>query len=167
MRGHSEIDVLYSDHHQYLVGWLRRRIGSLEHAQDLAQDTFVRLMTGRTLPTGPPVHQPRAWLTTIAHGLLVDHVRRQDVERAYLDALAVMPSAQALSPEERLHILQALVRVDALLDGLPSKARTAFLMSRLDGLSYPEIAAQMALSLSSIEKYMATALRHLVLRMAA
>ncbi|MYM24924.1 sigma-70 family RNA polymerase sigma factor [Duganella sp. FT135W] len=167
MHAHREIDVLYSDHHQYLVGWLRRRIGCIEHAQDLAQDTFVRLMSGRAQPAGQPLRQPRAWLTTIAHGLLVDHVRRQDVERAYLDALAVVPEAQVMSPEERLQILQALVQVDALLDGLPSRARTAFLMSRLDGLTYADIALQMQLSLSAIEKYMATALRHLVLRLAA
>jgi RNA polymerase sigma-70 factor (ECF subfamily) len=37
---------------------------------------------------------------------------------------------------------------------------SAFLLSRLEGLSYPEIARQLGVCLSSVEKYMATAIRH-------
>ncbi|MNU05701.1 putative RNA polymerase sigma factor FecI [compost metagenome] len=50
--------------------------------------------------------------------------------------------------------------MDALLDGLPPKVRTAFLLSRLDGLGYKEIAAQLGVSLRSVESYMAKAIRH-------
>jgi DNA-directed RNA polymerase specialized sigma24 family protein len=47
-----------------------------------------------------------------------------------------------------------------LLDGLSAKARTAFLMSRLEGLAYKEIAARLGVSVASVEKYMAAAVRH-------
>jgi len=57
-------------------------------------------------------------------------------------------------------LIEALVRIDAMLDGLSAKARSAFLLSRLDGLSYREIAKQLGVSLSSVEKYMASAIRH-------
>jgi RNA polymerase sigma-70 factor (ECF subfamily) len=57
-------------------------------------------------------------------------------------------------------LVESLVRIDAMLDGLPSKARSAFLLSRLDGLGYAEIAQRLDVSLSSVEKYMATAIRH-------
>jgi RNA polymerase sigma factor (sigma-70 family) len=106
------------------------------------------------------LREPRAWLTTIAHGLVIDHVRRRSLERACLEAIAALPEPMAPSPETQMLLVEALVRIDAMLDGLPSKARSAFLLSRLDGLGYADIAQRLNVSLSSVEKYMATAIRH-------
>ena len=155
---HADIRALYIDHHAWLLGWLRRRLHHGDSAADLAQDTFVHIL-------GKPerlqeLRQPRAWLSTVAHGLLVDRVRRQRVERAYLEAIAHLPEAEVPSPESQLILLETLARVDALLDGLRPKVRMAFLLSRLEGLSYKEIAVRLAVSLGSVEKYMASAIRH-------
>ena len=131
---HADIRALYIDHHAWLLGWLRRRLHHGDSAADLAQDTFVHIL-------GKPerlqeLRQPRAWLSTVAHGLLVDRVRRQRLERAYLEAIAHLPEAEVPSPESQLILLETLARVDALLDGLRPKVRMAFLLSRLEGLSY-------------------------------
>lgn len=155
---HADIRALYIDHHAWLLDWLRKRLRHGDSAADLAHDTFIHIL-------GKPerlqeLRQPRAWLSTVAHGLLVDRVRRQRVERAYLQAIAHLPQAQVPSPESQLILLQTLARVDALLDGLRPKVRMAFLLSRLEGLSYKEIAERLAISLSSVEKYMASAIRH-------
>lgn len=155
---HADIRALYIDHHAWLLGWLRRRLHHGDSAADLAQDTFVHIL-------GKPerlqeLRQPRAWLSTVAHGLLVDRVRRQRLERAYLEAIAHLPEAEVPSPESQLILLETLARVDALLDGLRPKVRMAFLLSRLEGLSYKEIAVRLAVSLGSVEKYMASAIRH-------
>jgi RNA polymerase sigma factor (sigma-70 family) len=155
---HADIRALYIDHHAWLLGWLRKRLHHGDSAADLAQDTFVHIL-------GKPerlqeLRQPRAWLSTVAHGLLVDRVRRQRVERAYLEAIAHLPEAEVPSPESQLILLQTLARVDALLDGLRPKVRMAFLLSRLEGLSYKEIAGRLGVSLGSVEKYMACAIRH-------
>ncbi|QPR34624.1 sigma-70 family RNA polymerase sigma factor [Delftia acidovorans] len=155
---HPDIALLYSDHHGWLVGWLRRRLGNPCDAADLAQDTFLRVLGKPQSLHG--VREPRAWLTTIAHGLVVDHTRRAALERACLDAIASLPEPLAPSAEERHLLIESLVRMDNLLAGLPPKARSAFLLSRLEGLSYPEIALQLGVCLSSVEKYMAAAIRH-------
>ncbi|MBX3630194.1 MAG: hypothetical protein KF908_09865 [Nitrosomonas sp.] len=63
--------------------------------------------------------EPRALLTHIAKGLVIDHRRRLDVERAYLEAIACLPEAEVPSPETRLRIIDALMRIDAMLAGLP------------------------------------------------
>lgn len=153
-----DLHALYSDHHGWLVSWLCRRLGCIHNANDLAQDTFLRVL--RRPSTLDEVREPRAWLTTVAQGLVVDHVRRRQLERAYIDAIACLPEPEVPGPEARLLILDTLARIDALLDGLPAKVRSAFLLSRLEGLSYPEIAGRLGVSLSSVEKYMASALRH-------
>jgi len=154
----SSVETLYGDHHAWLQGWLRRKLGNACDAADLAQDTFMRVL-GRPRELAE-LREPRAWLTTIAHGLAVDHVRRKTLERACLDAIAHLPEPQAPSPEAQLMLVEALVRIDAMLDGLAPKARSAFLLSRLEGLGYNEIAHRLGVSLSSVEKYMATAIRH-------
>jgi len=150
-------EQLYRDHHGWLRTWLWRRLGCRDTAADLSHDTFVRLLLkgSRDAP-----REPRALLATIAHGLVVDHHRRRDLERAWLESLAALPPEQASSPETRATVLESLARIDALLDGLKPRARTAFLLSRLEGMSHPRIAEELGVSLSTVEKDMATALRH-------
>lgn len=60
---HQQLDLLYADHHSWLHGWLRRRLGNAYDASDLAHDTFLRILTKDVLP---PIREPRAFLTTIA-----------------------------------------------------------------------------------------------------
>ncbi|WP_155311612.1 sigma-70 family RNA polymerase sigma factor [Desulfosarcina ovata] len=158
MNSQADVQTLYIDHHRWLVNWLRHRLGGLDDARDLAQDTFVRVLR-RPVEIGG-LRKPRAWLATIAHGLMVDHVRHRDLERAYCSALADVPEPEAPSIEGRVMLLDILAHIDAMLDGLGPKVRSAFLLSRLMGLSYPEIAVQLEVSLSSVEKYMAKAYRH-------
>ena len=155
---HHHVRALYVDHHRWLVNWLRKKLGCGFDAADIAQDTFHRLLVAPERAGG--LHEPRAYLTTLAHGLAVDHIRRRKLERAYLDELALLPEEHAPSPETRALLLEAIVRIDRMLDGLNAKAKAAFLMSRLDGMTYPDIAAALRVSLSSVEKYMACAIRH-------
>ena len=152
----NTVEVLYNDHHHWLTGWLRRKLGCPESAADLAQDTFIRVLTAREPPT---LIEPRAFLTTVAKRVLFNFYRRQDLERAYLDALAQMPEHVAPSEEERAIILQTLVELDQLLDGLPSPVKRAFLLAQLEGLSYAEIAARLNVSAGSVKQYLTRANR--------
>lgn len=146
-----EIHNLYCDHHGWLQGWLVRKLGNASDAADLAHDTFLRLLTRQARCIGS---EPRALLTHIAKGLVIDRWRRQDVERAYLETIAHLPEPEVPSPETRLLILEALYRIEAMLRELPEKPRQAFLMSQLDGLTYAQIAQELGVSLISVKRYM-------------
>ncbi len=145
------VEVLYNNHHRWLTGWLRRKLGCPESAADLAQDTFIRVLTAREVPT---LIEPRAFLTTIAKRVLYNFYRRQDLERAYLDALAQMPECVAPSEEERAIILQTLVELDQLLDGLPVQVKRAFLLAQLDGLTYAQIGAELGISIATVKRHL-------------
>lgn len=86
------ITELYANHHGWLRGWLRKKSGGHDRAADLAHDTFVRILSSN-IPTA--LDQPRAYLTTIAKGLLINWHQRQALERAYLDALAYANRARS------------------------------------------------------------------------
>lgn len=149
-------NALYQKHHEWLVRWIARRTFNNDNAQDLAQDTFMRLLNKPSLYN--EIQSPRAWLTKVAGNLVTDNIRRKILEENYLLFLESMPEAAYFSPEEQLQLLNLLEQIDQLLSGLRPIEKTAFLMVRLDGLSYKEVAKQLAVSLSSIEKYMAKAM---------
>ncbi len=155
---HRKIHALYSDHHGWLVGWLHRRLGCIHDSNDLAHDTFLRVLAARTATTH--LREPRAYLSTIAHGLMVDHLRRRDLERAVLEALAALPEAQVPSPETHALWLETLIEIDRMLGGLPPRVRRAFLLAQLEGQSYAQIAERLGVSTGSVKLYLRQALVH-------
>lgn len=151
----AEVDLLYQAHHAWLRGWLRARLGCSESAADLAQDTFVRLLRARQYS---PLKEPRAYLSSIARGLMIDQFRRRALERAYQDSLAHLTEGEAPSEEQRLIILDTLERLDQMLHRLMPRARQAFLHAQLDGLSIAQIAKRLGVSRATIERDLAKAL---------
>lgn len=150
------INAIYIEHHGWLRRFLSRRTGCVHLASDITQDVFVRLLRRDSLPE---IREPRAFLARIAQGLVVDQWRRAAIERAWLETMATM-ALSVPSPEEQAEIMEVLVRIDAVLGGLKPRTRETFLLSRLDGLTYPEIAERLSVSLSTVEKDMAMAIRH-------
>lgn len=145
------VESLYHDHHHWLTGWLRRRLGCPESAADLAQDTFIRVLSAREPAL---IIEPRAFLTTLAKRVLFNHYRRQDLERAYLETLAQMPEMTAPSAEDKAIILQTLIELDQLLDGLPRPVKRAFLLAQVDGLTYPQIAVELGISVATVKRHL-------------
>ncbi|MEG0001523.1 MAG: sigma-70 family RNA polymerase sigma factor [Comamonas sp.] len=150
------VQTLYAAHHGWLVARLRRKLGCAWDAADLAQNTFVRVLTAKGLALGE-VLEPRAYLTTIAQRLLANHLRRRQIESAYLEALASLPEPVAPPPEAQLMVLETLVAIDRLLGALPVVARKAFLLWRLEDLTQEEIAAQLGISRTSVRRHLAQA----------
>lgn len=154
------VQTLYEDHHSWLCSWLRRRLGCSDHSADLAQDTFIRVLTQRkTLE----LREPRAYLSTIARSLMIDSFRRRSLEQAYLETLALNPEPLAVSPETRALILETLYEIDRLLDGLGERTREIFLLAQLDGLSYVEIGRRLNVSVNTVKKHAVRALTHCLL----
>lgn len=147
---------IYSSHHGWLLRWLRGKLPCAYQAADLAHDTFVRLLAAPQAAM-PAMREPRAYLTTVAQRLLIDHYRRLSLEQAWLEALAQQPELLMQSPEERLTIVQALQRVDAMLAGLPDAVRSAFLMAHVDDMGYAEIAQRLGVSERTVKRHMAQA----------
>ncbi|MFT3763276.1 MAG: sigma-70 family RNA polymerase sigma factor [Pseudoxanthomonas sp.] len=149
------VQALYRDHHGWLLGWLRRRMSADEAAADLAQDTFLRVLQK---PQLPELQEPRAYLTRIADGLVLNLWQRRALERAYLEVLTSLPEPQAPSEEQRRIALDALIRIDRLLDGLPGRVREAFLLAQLDGLKQANIARRMNVDVRTVKRWMVKAI---------
>lgn len=151
---HQEISTLYSDHNSWLQGWLRKKLGDAGKAADLAHDTFLRLLAREELISA---REPRAFLTTVAQRVLFSHWRREELERAYLDALMQVPETLVPPPEERAILLEGLLEIDRMLGTLPTPVRRAFLHAQLDGMSHAEIAAELNISITTVKRYLVRA----------
>lgn len=150
---------MYTLHNRWLTAWLQRRLGNRADAADIAQDTFTRLWISARIQAIEDIREPRAYLTTVARRLMLNHLERQSLEQAYLASLHLMPEQTVLSVEARAILLETLEALDALLNELPTKVRTVFLMSQLEGMCYEEIAAHMGLSVRTVTRYMAQGFR--------
>ncbi|MBP2260442.1 sigma-70 family RNA polymerase sigma factor [Pseudomonas hunanensis] len=148
---------LYHANHRWLCAWLHRRLNCPHDAADLAQDTFVRALHAPQLAS---LDQPKAFLATIARRLLSNLYRRRALEQVYLEELAHLPEQCHPSPEELALVREALAEIDRLLDGLPARARHAFILHRLEGLSQPDIAEQLGVSLATVERDLRRAFLH-------
>ena len=156
------VQVLYREHHDWLRHWLRRRLPCGENAADLAQDTFVRVLSSRK---AFDVREPRAYLSSIARSLMIDGFRRRALEQSYLDALAALPEPLDISPEARALIIETLLEIDRLLDDLGPRCREIFLLAQLDGLSHVEIGRRLGVSTNTVRKYVVRGLTQCLLLM--
>jgi len=154
---HNEyVGLLFRSHYDWLCSRLRRHLDSHASAEDIAAETFIQVLTS---PGVVPIRQPRALLTTIAKRLIFQLWRRRDLERAYLEVLRNDTEESAPSPEDLAQMLEALQMIDHLLSGLPSKVKATFLLSQVEGLTYPQIATALGISLRSVNDYMSKAFK--------
>jgi RNA polymerase sigma factor (sigma-70 family) len=142
------VDGLFRVHYRWLCSYLRRHLNDAASIEDIAAETFVQLLEAPSLRA---IREPRALLTTIAQRLLYQRWRRGDLERRHRQQIDVDYAASA---EELVQLTQTLNRLDHSLQRLPGKVRTAFLLARIDGLTYPQIAAELGISQRSVSEYM-------------
>jgi len=147
---------LYVEHHSWLYSLLRRMLGNSSDAADLAHDVYLRLLKRGSLPGAEVI---RCYMTQIAKGLVIDLYRRRRVEAGHLDGLKQQNEPLAPSEEARALLLETLTQIEASLQAQPAKVRNALLLHKLDGMAHRDIACELQVSVSSVEKYIASGMR--------
>jgi RNA polymerase sigma factor (sigma-70 family) len=142
--------------HQSALRARLRRIAP--HADDL-DDMVAEVLTRAYANAGwQAIDHGRAYLFTIARNLVIDQARRDKVVSfVQVVELDLLRSGQDL--ESQLCARDALRRLQALVDTLPQQCRRAFLLRRVHEKSMVEIADEMGLSVSTVEKHLGKAIR--------
>lgn len=142
-------------YHRELLNFLTRQVSDRDTAADLAQESFVRVLSAQS--SGQAVLDMRALLYRTARNLVIDQHRRNEVRRH--DNLDAIPedqhpcAPQHLQPEEALASQQVVRAYLATIEALPARCREAFVLNVFDELSHAQIARHMGISVSMVEKH--------------
>lgn len=133
----ARLAELFDQHHRRLYRLARRLTGTREEAQDLVQETFLRVArSSNAVPAGP--RSEEAWLVRVLVNVCRDQWRRKSSRRRLDERYqAAVGHAATRDPEDAL-IAQATVW--RALQELPPRRRTAVILYELDGIGIPEIA---------------------------
>jgi RNA polymerase sigma-70 factor (ECF subfamily) len=132
-----------------------RRIGCRATASDLVQDLFLRFWRRPEVK----VEALDTYLLRSASNLAIDYLRSEGSRDRVAEGLHntdEAPTGQA--PEQALEVDHDLLRIEAALRALPERTRQIFLLNRIHGCTYAEIAKAMQVSQSAVEKHMMRAL---------
>lgn len=94
--------------------------------------------------------QPRAILTTVAKGILINWYQRKAIEKSYLEALSSRPEYDEITPEQKISAIESLCLINQLLNQLPERQQQVFIWSQLEGLTQQEIATRLNISTRTV-----------------
>lgn len=152
----TDVETLYRGERKRLESRLRRLIGNNFAAADLVHDLFLRFWERRAEPR----EDARSYLMRSARNAAIDYLRSERVRAEFLARTAVEQIAAPVpNPHDVVAARQALSSVDAAIEALPERSRHVFLLNRVHGCSYSEIAAALGISASAVEKHMTRGLK--------
>jgi RNA polymerase sigma-70 factor (ECF subfamily) len=139
---------------------LRRRSGSEQDAQDLLQETYIRMVRfGYGEPPRPvPVWRALLYRTATSLAANLGREQRQHHAGAHDSIDDVELVSEQSSPEQQVEQAQELEVMVAVLRALPPRCRQVFILHRLRGRSYAQIAQECEISIKAVEKHISRAL---------
>ena len=144
-------------HHDALIKFLRRRLSVADDADDVAQETYIRMMK---YEGSREIRSPSAMLFRIAVNVANDH-GRSAVSRCasrHTDIDNVDLTSDHPSAEREVLAGQHLDLLLEVIENLPPKCKQVFLLSRAGGMTYPEIARHCGISVKMVEKQISRAM---------
>ncbi len=150
------IKTVYSQYAKDLKRYLYKKLGSLEDAEDIVQDTFYNLLAVEEKKLDD---NPAGYTYKVAHNLALNRIRKNAYHTNYLSQLESLDDER--TPERSVTAQNDIERVIDSLNSLPERQVKAFTMSRFDNKSYAEISHELNVSLSAVEKYISKTLLHL------
>lgn len=159
----TDLDATFRSSAEGLRAITRRAKGD---EADLAQDACLKLVeTAEREPIRAPTHL----LFRLARNLVIDQLRSRTRTLRLFRAEGAYEQQPCSSPDPERVLLatERLRRAMAVIDAMPSRRREAFLMHRIDGLSYLEIARAMGIGVKAVEKHLSAAMLELVQKMQA
>lgn len=154
---------VFHEHEGDLRAFMAARLRCPFTAHDLAQELFLKVVA---LESRPEVTNARAYLFRMAANLVVDHQRRQQRQSALLSEVEglLWGGSEGISPERQVMAQQELRDLIAVVEALPPATRRVFKRNRFDGKTQREIAAELGISQTAVEKHIRKALSRLAAR---
>jgi len=146
---------LFKTNSKTVFNYIYYKFGNEEKAHDAVQEAFVKLWENCAKVTPD---KAKSYVYTVANNLYLNVIKAEKVRLKYADK---SNDSSNESPEFLMEEKQFKEKLDRALDSLPENQRTTFLLNRIDGKKYTEIAEIEGVSVKAIEKRMHLALKTL------
>ena len=147
--------TIFQQHSKTIFNYIFYKFGNEEKANDAVQEAFVKLWEN-CAKVAP--EKAKSYLYTVANNLYLNVIKSEKVRLKYADKTL---KATNESPEFLMEENQFKEKLDNALNDLPDNQRSTFLLNRIDGKKYAEIADMEGVSVKAIEKRMHLALKSL------
>lgn len=170
--GDSEaFEILVIRHQNRVIGTIAKMLGSVEEAEDLAQQVFVRVW--RSAPRWKATAQFTTWLLTITRNLVFNEIRRRG--RAHFVSMdeenefgaREMADEKVMTPAEAADLAELQSKIDEAIQSLPEQARMAVILRRYEEMSYEEIAEVLGATVPAVKSMLFRARAELRVRLAS
>lgn len=155
----AALDEIVGAYWSPLVGYVQAFVNAVDPAEDVAQETFLRLWQGRRRWDGGGA--VKALIYRIARNLAIDYQRRTRVRRAWRTTGVQSQARHSPGPDEDVEEAELRKAVERAIDGLPARRREVFKLVRFHDFSYREVAELLELSEQTVANHMSSALADL------
>ena len=138
----------FKSHAKSLRNYLYYKFGNENQAEDITQEAFIKLWQNCA---DVPLEKAKSYLYTIANNASLNVIAHQKVVLNYAKSSPNKESTNE-SPEFLLEEEQFKSKLLHAIEKLNEKQRVAFLMNRIDGKKYAEIAKELEISVKAVEK---------------
>ncbi|MBS4027283.1 RNA polymerase sigma factor [Methylomonas rivi] len=153
------LESVYIEHQSELQLHLARIVDCPEIAAELVQECFIIFSRESQKQV---IEHPRGFLFRAARNLAYDHIKHRKVtEKHVYNTVPTLDIVEEAPSEEQLALVNEKMAIfSSVVEELPERARKAFVLNRVYGMTYAEIAVEMNVSDSAVEKLLARALLH-------
>ena len=151
----KDFKMIYDAHFDDLRRYLIYRSGDQDLSKDIAQNVFMKVWTKKIEIASGNI---KSLLFKMATDEFISHIRKKKVEKEYTESIDLKLIRE---PDNNDDLLEKKVLFQKALNQLPEKQKTAFLMNKMQGLTYKEIAEIFNLSQKAIEKRIGLAIKAL------
>jgi RNA polymerase sigma-70 factor (family 1) len=138
----------FKNHVKALRNFLFYKFGNKDQAEDLAQEAFIKLWQNCA---SVPLEKAKSYVYTIANNSSLNEIAHQKVVLSYEKNFTGLDRTNE-NPEFILEEKQFQTKLLKAIEELNEKQRVAFLMHRIDGKKYSEIAVALDISVKAVEK---------------
>jgi len=141
-----------------------RMLRDPDEAATAAQDAFLRAYRRYAKTSAPPIEDPRRWMTRLAVNVCLDRLKlrrwnffRRRAPAALEETVLAFAPAAGPDPERLAASRQIARRIEAAMDRLSDKQRTAFVLRHFEGLAFEEIGEVMGVDTGTAKTHLARA----------
>lgn len=155
----SQIFKSFLEHEKVIKYFLRRFFPNKHDVDEISQETFLRAFVAESKHS---INEPKAFLFQTAKNIalnkkqLKSHTTTEYIEDSELTD--VLLDSNAVPIDEQLHSQRKLTAFEEAVATLPTKCRETFIMCKVEGMSYQEIAEKRGIAQSTVEKHIAKGL---------